>query len=89
MGWLVSMPCQHGWDHVAMARETAPFQGSAIDALSLRRLLRALEEIFVAVAVLSTAGMMAGSSFIANRWLKVQQLPLEEVKNAVMLSRQV
>ena len=68
-----------------MARETARFQGGANDALSLRRLLRALEGIFIGVALLGAAAMMLGSNFIATKWLKVQQLPLVEVQNAIML----
>jgi O-antigen/teichoic acid export membrane protein len=68
-----------------MARETARFGGGASDALSLRRLLRALEGIFIGIALLGAAVMVAGSGFIANSWLKVQQLPLEEVQRAVML----
>lgn len=68
-----------------MARETARFQGGAIDALSLRRLLRALEGIFIGVAFLGAAAMILGSDFIATSWLKVQQLPQEEVRNAIML----
>ena len=68
-----------------MARETARFNGGATDALSLRRLLRAMEGIFVGVAVLGGAAMMAGSGAIASSWLKVQQLPLTEVQHAIML----
>lgn len=68
-----------------MARETARFNGGASDALSLRRLLRALEGIFIGIAVLGGAAMMAGSSLIASSWLKVQQLPLAEVQHAIML----
>ena len=68
-----------------MARETARFQGGANDALSLRRLLRALEGIFIGIALLGAAAMMLGSNFIATKWLKVQQLPLVEVQNAIML----
>ncbi|RJG02934.1 oligosaccharide flippase family protein [Noviherbaspirillum sedimenti] len=68
-----------------MARETARFQGGAVDALGLRRLLRALEGIFIGIAILGAAAMLAGSDYIASSWLKVQQLPLHEVKNAVML----
>lgn len=68
-----------------MARETARFNGSAIDALALRRLLRALEGIFIGIAVLGAAAMMLGSDFITNSWLKVQQLPVEEVQHAIML----
>lgn len=68
-----------------MARETARFNGGATDALSLRRLLRAMEGIFVGVAVLGGAAMMVGSGAISASWLKVQQLPLIEVQHAIML----
>lgn len=68
-----------------MARETARFNGGATDALSLRRLLRAMEGIFIGVAVLGAAAMLAGSGAIAGSWLKVQQMPLVEVQHAIML----
>lgn len=68
-----------------MARETARFQGGAIDARDLRRLLRALEGVFILIALLGALAMLFGSNFIASSWLKVQQLPLIEVKNAIML----
>jgi O-antigen/teichoic acid export membrane protein len=68
-----------------MARETARFRGGATDALSLRRLLRALEGIFIGVAILGAAGMIAGAERIVNQWLKVQQLPHDDVRHAIML----
>lgn len=68
-----------------MARETARFQGGGTDALSLRRLLRALEGIFIGVALVGTLVLMTGASWIAAHWLKVQQLPLVEVERAIML----
>ena len=68
-----------------MARETARFNGGAIDALSLRRLLRALEGIFIAVALFGAVGMMIGAEYIASSWLKVQQLSINDVKQAIML----
>ncbi|WP_210546248.1 lipopolysaccharide biosynthesis protein [Rhodoferax sp. PAMC 29310] len=68
-----------------MARETARFNGGATDALSLRRLLRAMEGIFIGVAVLGGSAMVAGSGVIASSWLKVQQLPLTEVQHAIKL----
>jgi O-antigen/teichoic acid export membrane protein len=68
-----------------MARETARFNGGATDAQSLRRLLRAMEGVFVGVAVLGSLAMMVGSGAIARNWLKVQQLPLIEVQHAIML----
>ncbi len=68
-----------------MSRETARFNGGASDALTLRQLLRSLEYIFVSVAIIGAVAMIAGSGFVSNSWLKVQQLPLSEVQNAVIL----
>ena len=68
-----------------MARETARFQGGGTDAVSLRRLLRALEGIFIGVAVVGAIVLIAGASSIAEHWLKVQQLPLVEVERSIML----
>lgn len=68
-----------------MGREVARFSGGATDALSLRRLLRSLEGIFIAVGLLGAGALMAGSNFIATRWLNVQHLPVEEVRQAILL----
>ena len=68
-----------------MARATARFNGGATDALSLRRLLRALESIFIGVAALGSVAMMSGSHAIALGWLNVQQLSVAEVQNAIIL----
>jgi len=68
-----------------MAREMARFNGGASDALSLRRLLRALEGIFVSIAVLGGMIMIIGSDVIATNWLNVKQLPLAEVQHAIGL----
>ena len=68
-----------------MARETARFNGRANDAQDLRQLLRALEGIFVIVAFLGAAGIVAGADIIANSWLKVQDIPLAEVRQAIIL----
>lgn len=68
-----------------MSRETARHRGGATDALSLRRLLRALEGIFIGLAIVGAAGVMASAGVIASEWLKVQQLPQVEVRHAIML----
>lgn len=68
-----------------MSRETARFRGGASDALSLRRLLRALEGIFIGVALLGAIAMVAGAGYLAKTWLQVQQLPLAEVQHAIVL----
>lgn len=70
---------------LTIARETARYSGDAGDALRLRQLLRALEGLFVSVALFACVGIMAGSAAIAESWLKVQQLSIQEVQHAVML----
>ncbi len=68
-----------------IARETARFRGGAADAMSYRRLVRALEAIFLAVALVGGGAMFAAAGFIASNWLKVQALPLGEVRFAVQM----
>lgn len=68
-----------------MSREASRFCASATDVFSLRRLLRTLEGIFVAVAVAAAAVIMLGADLIALRWLRVQSLPLVEVRHAIMI----
>ncbi len=68
-----------------MARETARYRGGAVSARDLRRLLRALEAIFVGVAIAGSLAIIASSGCIAADWLNVQHLPLDEVKHSIML----
>jgi O-antigen/teichoic acid export membrane protein len=68
-----------------LSRETARFRGGAGDALRLRRLLRVLEGVFVLTAVVGAAAMIAGSGYVATRWLRVEHLPAFEVQRAIML----
>ena len=68
-----------------IARETARYRGGATDALSYRRLVRALEVVFLAFALAGAAAMLAGSGYIARDWLRVTQLPHGEVVAAVQL----
>lgn len=68
-----------------VARETARFRGGATDVLSYLRLLRGLQVIFCAIALLGGGVMFAFSSAIAERWLNVQTLPLAQVQLALQL----
>ena len=68
-----------------VARETARFRGGATDALSYLRLLRGLQLIFCAIALLGGGVMFAFSGAIAERWLNVQTLPLAQVELALQL----
>lgn len=69
----------------AIGREAARFNGGAIDALSLRRLLRSFEGIVIAVGTLGAVAVAVGASLIASRWLRPEQLRPEEVAFAVAL----
>ncbi len=68
-----------------MARETARFQGGATDALSFRRLVRALEGVFLLVALVGGVGLFAASGYIAHDWLQASQLPIVEVETSLKL----
>ncbi|MCW5656405.1 MAG: oligosaccharide flippase family protein [Burkholderiaceae bacterium] len=69
----------------ALGREAARFKAGAADALALRRLLRALEGIFLVVALLGGSALMAGAQGIAGHWLHLQSLDPSEVSRAVAL----
>jgi len=68
-----------------MARETARFRGGVTDALSYRRLVRALEGVFLFVALAGGTAMFAASGYIAHDWLQASHLPVAEVQTAVQL----
>lgn len=68
-----------------MARETARYRGGATDALSYRRLVRALEGVFLIVALVGGTAMFASSGYISHDWLQASQLPIAEVQVAVQL----
>lgn len=69
----------------ALARETARCRGGAVDPLTLHRLLRALECLFAGTGILGAMALIVVAPAIAGSWLQVQQLPLEEVRHALML----
>jgi len=68
-----------------MARETARFRGGATDALSYRRLVRALEGVFLIVAIAGGLSLYAASGYIANDWLMASKLPSSEVESSLEL----
>lgn len=68
-----------------VARETARFHGGATDALNYRRLLRSLQIIFSAVALVGGGVMVLSSSQIAEHWLKVDTLSQAQVQLALQL----
>jgi O-antigen/teichoic acid export membrane protein len=68
-----------------MARETARFRGGAMDAISYRRLVRALEGVFLVVAMAGGFGMFSAAGYIARDWLQTSKLPISEVQTAIRL----
>lgn len=68
-----------------LGREAARFNGGAIDALSLRQLVRAFEGIFVAVGAVGALALIAAAGLVADDWLEVQQLDLLDVRRAITL----
>lgn len=68
-----------------LTRETARFRGGAINANTLRSLLRALELIFGAVSVTGGAAMVILSRQIATHWLNVEHLSVNSVAMAIAL----
>jgi O-antigen/teichoic acid export membrane protein len=68
-----------------MTRETARYIGGATDVLSLRRLLRVLECIFLSIAIVGVLFMFVASEFIVDSWLNFSQLSNDEVHRSVIL----
>jgi len=68
-----------------LVRETARYRGGAIGVDTLRVFLRTLEAIFGAVSIAGAVAMVLFASWIATHWLKVKELPIEQVAQAVML----
>ena len=68
-----------------MARESARFHGGAISVLEYRRLARALEGVFAAIALLGGMLLFALSGQIAAGWLNASQLPVAEITRALQL----
>lgn len=68
-----------------VAREAARHQGGAMSALEYRRLVRALEGVFILIALVGAAVLLQASGYIANHWLRASVLPETEIASAVRL----
>jgi O-antigen/teichoic acid export membrane protein len=66
-----------------MTRETARYQGGVVSAVALRQLFRALEVIFIVVAVSGALILALASDLISNHWLNVKEIPYSEVSYAI------
>jgi len=68
-----------------MARETARYHGGAIGAPDYRRLARALEGVFVGVALVGGVLLFSLADWVAAHWLKVSRLPMGDVAASLRL----
>lgn len=68
-----------------VARESARFNGGATSALDYRRLVRALEGVFAAVALLGGLLLLVLARPIAGHWLNANQLPLTQITSSLQL----
>lgn len=68
-----------------IARESARFNGGAISLLEYRRLARALEGIFLFVALVGGASLFVLAQPIAAKWLNASLLPVSELTIALQI----
>lgn len=68
-----------------IGRETARYQGGVLPALVYRQLYRALNLIFIGIAVLGGGGLFLLSESIAAHWLHADSLPLSDIITAVKI----
>lgn len=67
------------------SRQTACFRGGAMDISNYRSLVRALEGVFFAIALIGGAVIFLSAGYIARSWLQVAQLPVPQVQKAIQL----
>lgn len=68
-----------------LSRETARYRGGATDPSGYRRLVRAMESVFLVTALAGGGILFILSGRIARDWLQASQLPLAEVQSALQL----
>ncbi len=68
-----------------LARETARHRAGALSAPDFRLLMRALEGVFLLVAAAAGTALFVGAGFVTSTWLKLEQLPTQEVVQSVRM----
>ena len=66
-------------------REMARFTAGAVPAQSIKDLLRSLEIVVGGLAIAIALVLTLASDYLAHHWLKVQQLPIDEVARGLSL----
>ena len=68
-----------------LARECARHRGGASDNLTLRRLVRVLESVFIVIGTTAALCLAVGAGWIATNWLKAVTLSPAEITFALQL----
>lgn len=68
-----------------IGRETARYRGGSMSALQYRQLFRALSLIFLAIAVIGGTALFLLAEPIANEWLNVEELSMQQVVLAIQI----
>jgi O-antigen/teichoic acid export membrane protein len=68
-----------------ITRESARYQGGSSTAIDYLRLVRALEGVFLFVALAGGVALFTAANDIADGWLQATQLPISEVRTSVQL----
>lgn len=70
---------------LTISRESARYFGGALAAVEYTRLYRMLSLIFLVVAAAGGSALVALAPFIAERWLNLRQLPIDDIVAAVQI----
>ena len=68
-----------------LGREVARLKGNSAEHSRLKTVVNSLELLFAGVAITIVVTLISSSQWIASQWLKVNELPLDTVTNAMML----
>lgn len=68
-----------------LSREMARFTGGGHTTSSIRNLLRSIEMVVVAMAVLMMLGVGLSATWLANSWLRVESLPISIVAQSFVI----
>jgi O-antigen/teichoic acid export membrane protein len=68
-----------------LAREVARYRSGVLSSQQLRMLVRALEVFFYVTALLAAIALTSLSGPIAQGWLKVRELSIEQVQQAIAM----
>lgn len=69
----------------AISREAARHKGGGIDALELRKLVRSLEGVFLALGAIAMLVLLLSANAISKNWLKIEALDASQVQQVVGL----